>query len=150
MKKRTIGQVITIALVLLFTYTSLNKIFDYPGFQSQLVSSEMGRILFRFAWLIPLSELAIICLLIINRWRAVGLYASCLFLVAATVYIVIGLRSEVDLECACGGFLDQMPKPAHIIFNLLFAVAAAVAITLENSIQCIKIFHKHPGKENGT
>jgi hypothetical protein len=129
MKKESISKVITLLLILLFSYTTLSKLFDYPDFKVQIGHSELGGILSPgVEWIIPLSETIIVCLLIVKRWRMAGLYAACLFLVAAAIYIVIGLRNEVSLECACGGFLDEMPKPAHIIFNVFFAVSSAAAI----------------------
>ena len=133
MKRFAVTLLIAFALVLLFAYTAISKLTDYESFRTQLGHSGAGRLFAPVAWLVPLSELVIVGMLIVKRWRRAGLVAACIFLVVATIYIAVGMGAAIDLECACGGFLDAMPKPAHILFNLFFAGGAVAAIQMEKA-----------------
>jgi hypothetical protein len=73
----------------------------------------------------------------IPRFRLKALYTSLLLMIGFTLYIILLLRFSSDLPCSCGGILEQLTWPQHIVFNSIFAFLAILAITLS------KINSKH-------
>lgn len=122
---------ITFAHVLLFTYAATSKLFDFENFQIQLAQSPL---LSAFAgWIAfatPLSEYLIVILLLIKRFRLIGLYASFTLMVMFTAYIYIILNYSEFIPCSCGGILEKMTWNQHLLFNLAFVALSALAILL--------------------
>lgn len=75
------------------------------------------------AWFVPVTELIIVVMLVVENLRIYGLYASLLMMLMFEVYIGWMKLSNIDLPCTCGGIISQMSWTTHFIFN-------AVIITL--------------------
>jgi hypothetical protein len=80
----------------------------------------------------PVAEILVVILLMIPRWRLVGLYGSFILMVLFTGYLIAVSTFSFYIPCSCGGVLEQMPLDMHIIFNIVFAALAFTAILLKN------------------
>ena len=115
--------------MLLFTYAAVSKILDFQNFQIQLGQSPL---LSAFAdWVsygVPIVELTITMLLLLPKWRLVGLYCSFLLMTMFTTYIFIILHFSSFIPCSCGGILEKLGWSEHLVFNTVFILLAFIAI----------------------
>src|SRR5699024_4839500 len=123
----------TYFLAVLFIYTGVSKLLDLGIFQSQIAQSAMlapyASIL---AWLVPIVELLLAGLLLINRNRTWGLLGSAVLMLGFTIYVYLIWTYSPSLPCSCGGVLEAMDWEAHLYFNLGFTLLATWAWYLES------------------
>lgn len=133
-----IADSISSLMLLLFLYTSLNKLLDHHLFKSVLLASPLLR---PFAgiisWLLPFSEIAIVVLLLIPSTRLGGLYASFVLISLLTIYLAYMLLFTPNLPCGCGGVLKILTWPQHIVFNLFCILLSGFGIILYKRNECI-------------
>lgn len=129
MRKGTGTEIIIYLFVFLFAYAALSKLLDFQNFKVQL---EKSPLLTSFSALlvvtIPLLEILISVILLINRTRLIGLYASFTLMVLFTGYIFAILHFSPSIPCSCGGILAKMGWNTHLYFNILFVGLALTAI----------------------
>jgi len=131
MKKSILLDLLCGALILLFTYTALNKLSNLEAFRFVLSSaSGVGHLAGIISTGIPITELVISLLLFFKSTRLTGLYASLVTLSIFTIYIVSLLLFSSKLPCSCGGVLSAMTWSQHIVFNLFFMAAAFMGIRI--------------------
>ena len=116
---------------LLFIYAATSKLLDFNTFRIQLGQSPL---LSAFAdWVsisIPGIEITIAIILLIPKFRLLGLYASYLLMSMFTTYIHIIINYSSFVPCSCGGILQKMTWNQHLIFNMLFIILALIAIII--------------------
>ena len=116
---------------LLFIYAATSKLLDFDTFRIQLGQSPL---LSAFAdWVsisIPGIEICIAIILLIPKFRLLGLYASYLLMSMFTTYIYIILNYSSFVPCSCGGILQKMTWNQHLIFNMVFIILAVIAIII--------------------
>jgi uncharacterized membrane protein YphA (DoxX/SURF4 family) len=125
-------EIIAILFVILFLYTAISKLMDYALFTEQLATSP---------WLAPLADLiapglpvvefAVLALLIIPKWRLYGFYSSLLLMCLFTGYVIAILLYNDQLPCSCGGIMEELTWPQHIIINTVFILLASLGIIFE-------------------
>lgn len=131
MKRTTIIETIVFLYAILFIYTGISKLLDYSVFKESIADSPiLGPIAKPIAWGLPRVEFVITLLLIIPRWRLKGLYSSLLLMISFTIYVVGILLFNKKLPCSCGGILQQLTWPQHVVFNVAFTLLAIWAIVL--------------------
>jgi putative oxidoreductase len=134
MKRKTIIEVISALFILLFVYTATSKLFEMEKFKFVLKSFPVfGSWAGFIAYAVPITELAVSALLVIPRFRRVGLYASCGLMSFFTLYLGFMIAFFPKLPCSCGGVISQMTWTQHVIFNALFTGLSILAIRLERS-----------------
>lgn len=130
--KKGILEVICLLYILLFVYAAVSKILDFENFQVQLGQSPL---LSAFAGSVsggvPTVELLIALLLLIPRFRFIGLLAAFSLMVMFTTYIIVILNFSSFVPCSCGGILEKMGWTEHLMFNIVFVMLAAVGILLQ-------------------
>jgi uncharacterized membrane protein YphA (DoxX/SURF4 family) len=132
MKRTTIIETIVFLYVILFLYTGISKLFDYSVLKESIADSPiLAPIATPIAWVLPWVEFAITILLIIPRWRLKGLYASFILMILFTGYVIALLLFDEKLPCSCGGILQELSWPQHLIFNGIFVLLALWAIVLQ-------------------
>jgi len=118
MKKITIIESITVIYTILFLYTGISKLMDFSVFKEQISESPIIK---PFASLIaiglPIFEILIVLMLIIPKWRLKGLFISLGLMITFTAYIIFILNFNKELPCSCGGILQQLSWPQHLILN---------------------------------
>lgn len=116
---------------LLFIYAAASKLLDFNTFRVQLGQSPL---LSAFAdWVsisIPGIEICIAIILLIPKYRLLGLYASYLLMAMFTMYIYIILNYSAFVPCSCGGILQKMTWNQHLIFNIAFILLAIIAVII--------------------
>jgi len=127
--RNNIVGIICYIYVLLFIYAATSKFLDFENFRIQLGQSPL---LSAFAvWIsvaVPVSEIIIAILLLIPKFRFLGLFAAYSLMVMFTAYIYIILNYSSFIPCSCGGVLEKMGWTEHIVFNLIFIVIAAIGV----------------------
>ncbi|WP_121331412.1 MULTISPECIES: MauE/DoxX family redox-associated membrane protein [unclassified Flavobacterium] len=134
--KRNIIEVVCLLYVLLFVYASVSKLLDFENFQVQLGQSPL---LSAFAswmsWLVPIIELVISIVLMIPKYRIIGLFASLNLMIMFTAYIFIILHYSSFVPCSCGGILEKMSWNVHLVFNVVFVLLAIIALVLNEKLK---------------
>jgi uncharacterized membrane protein YphA (DoxX/SURF4 family) len=115
----------------LFVYAATSKVLDFENFriqlgQSPLLSSFASLILFA----VPAVEIIIAILLLIEKFRLIGLFSAYTLMVLFTAYIYILLNYSAFVPCSCGGIIQKLSWSQHIIFNNCFIVLAGIAVVL--------------------
>ncbi|WP_343693054.1 MauE/DoxX family redox-associated membrane protein [Chitinophaga sp.] len=124
-------EFISALLVFLFIYTSISKLLDYTAFNRQLSQSPfISRYANIISWALPLGELLIAGLLLINKTRLSGLYCSFFLLNLFTFYLTAMLRYSPYIPCSCGGVLQHLSWQAHIIFNAAFIILTTMGVLM--------------------
>ncbi|MEZ7497851.1 hypothetical protein QO200_03775 [Flavobacterium sp. Arc3] len=124
-------EFICLLYILLFVYAAVSKLLDFENFrvqlgQSPLLSAFAGSI----AWIVPVLELFISLLIVLKRWRIIGLFAAFSLMVMFTSYIYIILNYSSFVPCSCGGILEKMGWMEHFFFNSVFIILAAAGILI--------------------
>ena len=127
-------EITSLLFVLLFVYAATSKLLDFGNFRVQLGQSPL---LSAFAswvsWLVPLTELGIAVLLMIPKWRFIGLFLSLAMMSMFTAYIFIVLHYSSFVPCSCGGILEKMSWDAHLLFNIAFVFLSLAALLWHNA-----------------
>jgi hypothetical protein len=132
MKRSLAIDTTTSLLVLLFSYTAISKLISIDSFELVLSKSVLiGRGANLVARAVPLTEVAIVLLLIFPATKRIGLYASLILLTLFTLYLIYMLIYAPTLPCSCGGIIKSMSWPAHLVFNMGFIVITAVSLYLD-------------------
>jgi hypothetical protein len=135
LKEKTIVEIICSLLILLFIYSSLSKLSDYELFTVQLSKSPFITSISNFvAWSIPTTEIVIALLLVIQRTRLIGLYASFFLMSLFTAYLIVMLNVSYYIPCSCGGVLENLSWNQHVIFNTFFIAISAVGAIIQHKI----------------
>jgi len=128
-KSQLVIEVICFLLIVLFFYAAVTKLLDYEKFVAQLGQSLVLRGGAKFiAVILPAIEVLICIGLAIPRFKLYALYASMFLLFVFTVYIAVMLIVSSKLPCSCGGVLNTLSWSEHLVFNIIFLVAAGVSV----------------------
>ncbi|QNK61109.1 hypothetical protein H7F33_11005 [Pedobacter sp. PAMC26386] len=124
---------IIIALfILLWAYASIPKFRNIRYFkevmESQAIPKWMAQLL---TWLLPITELSIIGLLIFEKTRLIGMYATLIMMLAFTVYVG-GIMFHVynKYPCPCGGLFTRIGWRKHFKLNLILSALALIGVLL--------------------
>ena len=138
------ADMISSAILLLFLYTGLSKLYEHQLFIAVLKKSPL---LHPFAAIIsvalPLSEILIALLLLIPKTRLKGLYFSLLLITVFTAYLIFMVIFSPGLPCNCGGVIKLLTWKQHIFFNLFFILLSLSGIILYRNAKDILI-HSPP------
>lgn len=131
LKKEVIIELIALLFVILFLYTGISKLMDFMLFEEQLLESPiLAPVAPLVAWGLPVIEFVVSVLLFIPRFRLKGLYASLVLMILFTIYVGALLMFSSDLPCSCGGILELLSWPAHLVVNTILTGLAWLAIKL--------------------
>ena len=135
MAKNVLLEIIIALLVLLFLYAGVTKAMDYNFFATQLLRSPwINGYAGYIAWVVPAFEILIaIMLLLGGNFRKFALFAYAGSLIVFSIYITAVLLSGEKVPCSCGGLIQNLSWPKHILLNLSFAVLAVIAILLQRN-----------------
>jgi hypothetical protein len=132
MNRRVIAIVLSIPLIALWLYAAITKLTDYYNFEFGLSESPfIGQFSGLLSYGIPILEIIIAILLAWPRARLAGFYSSFILLVLFIFYIGAMLLSGSEIPCSCGGVIEQLSWPMHIVFNSFFALIGLAGILLE-------------------
>ncbi|SHM57674.1 Methylamine utilisation protein MauE [Chitinophaga jiangningensis] len=132
MKKNWFVEIVAFLIAALFIYTGIMKFREHDVFRFAIGNTPVLKpISSVLAWGLPALELVIAVLLLVPALRRKGLYAAFGLMIAFTVYIAANLIFASKLPCNCGGVLQQMTWPQHLVFNIVVTAAAGLALVWE-------------------
>lgn len=115
--------------ILLFTYAATSKLLEYETFVIQLGQSPLLSAYAPItAILVPGIEFGVVLLLLFQKTRSIGLYASYGLMCVFTIYVGIILYFAPFTPCSCGGILEAMDWNQHLLFNCCFVVLTGLAL----------------------
>ena len=127
--KFSLNEIISTLLILLFVYMALSKFYERSFFEAQLhFYPYINKASVLLSWLLPSVELFCALLLIAPFSRLAGLYSALTLLIIFTTYLAVMLIVKNDLPCSCGGVVQQMTWPQHILFNVVFIILSIIGI----------------------
>jgi hypothetical protein len=133
MKTEKIIYLLSSLLAMLFFYAVVSKMVNYQEslreMRNQVFPIAVADIL---VWLIPSIELGIVCCLIYEPFRRVGLWLGLSLLSSFSIYVLLGVNEVFDrVPCSCGGILWKNSSYwDQFWFNILFIVMAVIALWL--------------------
>lgn len=125
----------TALLVLLFVYTATMKLRDIPlfiGAMTHVAWLRKGAPLLAVA--VPVTELVASILLMIARTRSIGLWMSSALMAIFTGYVGFILITATELPCTCGGVIQRMKWPQHLVFNIIFLIIAITGLIAQHQL----------------
>jgi len=127
--RQVITDLIVYAFLILFMYTAANKLLTIKSFASTLAKSPLiGSFSMTIAWAIPVVEILIGILLILDSKRKWSLPAALALMILFTVYLSYMVLSGSKLPCHCGGVISTMTWQQHIWFNLAFVTFGFIGL----------------------
>jgi len=130
-KKEIIIEIIIFLHVLLFLYAAGSKLTVYDLFITQMDKSPLlTGFTHILAWLVPSVEIIIAVMLLVPRFRLIGLYGAFGLMVLFTFYIISILTISKELPCSCGGVLSMLGWREHLVFNIGFVLLGLTGIIL--------------------
>lgn len=129
--RNAIIEFISISLIALWGYAAFSKIFAFDIFQSQLGKSPLlASFSTVVAVAVPAVELVLVALLLINRYKRLGMLLSGILMLTFTIYIAGMLAFAKDIPCSCGGIISTFTWDQHLYFNVGFTLLAFIGYWL--------------------
>ncbi|KEO71610.1 MauE/DoxX family redox-associated membrane protein [Anditalea andensis] len=133
--RQKVPEIFSWLLVLLFAYTAVNKFLDYEGTKAALYNQVfpiwMADILLIA---VPGAELLLALMLCIPAYRKWGFLGSIILMGAFTGYVGLVITGLFDrIPCSCGGVLQAMSWPQHLLFNLFFLGISFIGYLIERN-----------------
>lgn len=126
---RPVDEFTCYLLIFLFTYTGVSKFLDRNSFEAVLLQSPIIRnYALVISYALPVIEILISVLLLLEKYRYRGFILSLMALSIFTSYIGYLILFVPNLPCSCGGVLKELSWRNHIIFNLFFIILNLVSL----------------------
>jgi hypothetical protein len=140
LRRNLIIEIIAGLYITLFAYTAINKFIEIDALKITLKEYPLiGHYPVVVAWTLPISEMLVAILLFIPRFKRFGLYSSLVLMVTFTLYLGYMLAFTPSLPCTCGGLLQELTWPQHLILNICLIILAISAIWLSKSYEEQKV-----------
>ncbi|MCO5239437.1 MAG: hypothetical protein M9904_05230 [Chitinophagaceae bacterium] len=124
-----VAGIASVIFIILFTYTAVNKLIDYPTFRIALGQSPILKYHADFVVVaVPVIELIIVAMLVVAATRRVGLWASLFLMVAFTLYVSYLMFFAGERPCNCGGIMKALSWKQHLAVNIALSGLAFWAV----------------------
>lgn len=133
-KKQVIIECIAALLILLFLYAGISKFIEFKTFIDQMNNQPLPNSWTPFlVWVIPLLEVSISISLIFEYTRLLGFWFSLILMSIFTIYTALVLFHFFPyVPCSCGGVIQKLTWPQHLILNLSYTTLSALGIYLRH------------------
>ena len=129
MKRKIWTDIICILFIILFVYAAFNKLFTRPLFAAQMRKAHLLEAISEpLSYIVPLVELVIAVLLISTKHKLKALYAATGLMALFTIYIIAILFINKETPCGCGGIIQALNWPQHIILNISYVILGLTGI----------------------
>jgi hypothetical protein len=152
--KKSIRDMISLLLIILWIYAAVSKLVDYDLFIDQLKRQPLPAWSpHLLSWALPTAEIITALLLCFESTRNYGMAASCIMLACFTIYTGLALSGAYgSIPCSCGGIFSFMQWKGHLLFNTAATIAAFAGWKMNRKEIYITIISKrkyyaHNGKE---
>jgi hypothetical protein len=131
MKRTIIIEITAFFYTCLFLYTGIAKLMSYDlSIEQNEVMPIVGPYAHIVSWLLPVIEIMLAIVIFIPKTKVVGLRAGTGLMILFTGYVIYIMNFDSKLPCTCGGFLQKLSWPQHLVFNSVFVVAGIFSILL--------------------
>lgn len=129
----TVSSLLASLLVLMYSYAALSKLAFYEENKKAMLNQVFSApVAIHLVWLVPIIELGLVVMLLINQSRLIGFLASIILMTAFTIYIAFSMSGAFGrIPCSCGGILAHMGYGTHLIFNLFFLALSLAGLATE-------------------
>ncbi|OAQ41974.1 hypothetical protein A5893_02315 [Pedobacter psychrophilus] len=115
----------------MWTYAALAKILDFDlniqQMHNQIFPIWMADLL---SYAIPIVELLIVILLLMNKTLWLGFAGSGFLLTIFTIYIILTVSHFFSrIPCSCGGIISSLSWTQHLIFNSFFLILSLFCLS---------------------
>lgn len=137
-KRKVLSEVITLLIIVVLIYAAINKFINYRSFRLVLgITPSLKEMVSVLTWAIPLIELSIAILVMLQKTKIVGLYLSiCLFF----IYLLGMFQLKLYAPNIRGGLLDGLSFTQYVIVNTFLLTLSLAGILLYS-------VNKRPTKE---
>ena len=125
--------------MLIFSYSALFKFQNFSTFRIGLLKTGI----FSQTWL-QISAFTIvavevlICILLL-QWPKKGIWLSFIASIGFSAYITYLHQNGIYSECGCGGILNTLSYPSHIIFNGWMIIISAFYLLVDKNVRLNKL-----------
>lgn len=138
-RKAIYVEVIACFLILLFAYTGLSKLIERSNFEAVLWGSPIIESKAKIvSWAVVISELLTVALLIIPKFRRIGLWLSFFLMLAFSLYVTYMMVFSDHRPCSCGGIIQKMSWTQHLIFNWVVTGLTLIALKFSKAKTVIR------------
>ncbi|HEV2355296.1 MAG TPA: MauE/DoxX family redox-associated membrane protein [Puia sp.] len=133
-KKQLTIECIAALIISLFLYAGVSKFAAFRTFADQLNNQPLPNSWTPFlVWTIPLLEIGISTALVFECSRLLGFVAAMVLMSLFTVYTALVLfHFFAYVPCSCGGVIQRLTWPQHLLLNLGFTTLSALGIKLQH------------------
>lgn len=133
MKKEIILLIIGYAIVLLFVYTALSKLFSYSIYLYDLRRSpELGAFAVPISIILPGAELMAAAFILMPKRQKMGFKLATILMSVFTIYVFYVLFFADHRPCTCGGIIRELTWKQHFIFNVVFTILAIIGLKISS------------------
>ena len=127
-KQQVLVEVITLLIVVVLLYAAINKLIHYRAFRFVLgITPTLKGMVSILTFAIPILELLIAILMLIQKTKIAGLYLSIgLFI----IYLVGMFQLKLYVPNIRGGILDRLSFTQYLILNTLLLTLAIFGIVI--------------------
>lgn len=128
-------HIVSIVLIFIWVYAAISKALTFETFQAQLAQSPIvspwtGVISYGLIFI----EIFVSVLLILPKYRRLGLFFSIILISSMTFYIFMVLKFSPYIPCSCGGILEKMNWSQHLIFNCVILIVSFLSYLMVSSL----------------
>ena len=122
MKRFDLPEIISILLILMFSYATSSKIIDFHSFRIQLLIQPIPKwSVGILVYAIPISEILTVLFLMFKRTKTYGFYMAIGLMLMFCIYVGLAMTGAFgSIPCSCGGIIGHLTWLHHFIFNLIF------------------------------
>lgn len=124
--------IISIMLIIMWAYAAISKLLNLTDFKQALATQVfpkwIGKIL---VWVLPITELAVVGLLLFQKTQLLGMYASFGMMLLFTLYVGGTVFNIYERHpCACGGLFAKLGWKKHFRVNIFLTLLSIAGIVL--------------------
>lgn len=115
--------------VSLFLYTGISKLTVLEISREQMaIMPLVGQFSGLISWSLPTFEIILSIIVFIPATRRIGIYVCTALMFAFSLYVIYIMKNYTHLPCTCGGFLQALSWPQHLVFNITFFILGIIFI----------------------
>ena len=116
-------ELIVIVTIIIFATSAIDKVINFSNFYVKFAKIPLINLteLWYLAYVLIISELAIVITLFLDKTRLFGLYLAFFSLIVFTTQLILLYTSKTD-GCSYGGIFNLLSMESHLILNALLMI----------------------------
>lgn len=126
---------IRLTLMLIFSYSGFFKFQNFSEFRVGLLKTGIfSQMWLQISAFTMVAVEVLICILLL-KWPKKGIWVSFIASIGFSVCITYLHQNSIYSECGCGGILNGLSYPGHLIFNLSMIIISAFYLLLDKNVK---------------